>query len=137
MLRKLGRAAVLAAGLFASLGVVAAANRAADTPSIDDIMTEAHNKKKGLEPKVKAAVKDGKWADAQKAADRMKELGELLVKNKPEKGPAESWKKLSGEYKTMTADLSEQVKKKDQKASEAALAKLAKACDVCHEVHRD
>ena len=60
MLRKLGRAAVLAAGLFAGLGAVTAAN-CADTPSIDEIMTEAHNKKKGLEPKLKTAVKEGKW----------------------------------------------------------------------------
>lgn len=137
MPRKLSRAAVLAAGLFASLGVVAAADRAADAMSIDEIMTEAHNKKKGLEPKLKAAVKDGKWDDAKKSADRMKELGEALTKTKADKGSAESWKKLSGEYKTMTADIAEQVKKKDPKAAEAGLAKLAKACDVCHEVHRD
>jgi hypothetical protein len=136
MLRKLVRAAVLAAGLFAGLGAVSAANRA-DAPTIDEIMTEAHNKKKGLEPKLKAALKDSKWDDAKKAADRMKELGEALAKTKADKGSADSWKKLSGEYKTMTADIAEQVKKKDAKATEAALAKLNKACDVCHEVHRD
>lgn len=135
-MRNLARAAVLAAGLFAGLGVVSAAYRA-DAPTVDEIMTEAHNKKKGHEPKLKAALKDGKWADAQKAADRMKELGEALAKTKADKGSADSWKKLTGEYKTMTADIAEQVKKKDAKAAEAGLVKLNKACDSCHEIHRD
>jgi len=135
MANKLVRASVLAIGL--ALGSAAIAASKPDVPSVEDIMSEAHNKKKGVTPKVEAAVKDGKWDDAAKASDRLKVLGEALGKNAPAKGSKESWKKLSDEYKANTAAIDAGVKKKDAKAAQDALAKLAKACEVCHEAHRE
>ena len=135
-MRKLVRNMLGAAALAACFGTLAVA-ATADVPGVDDIMSEAHNKKKGVEPKIKVAVSDGKWDDAAKPAERLKELGEALGKNKNEKGSAESWKKLTEQYKKTTADIADAVKKKDKKAAEAALGKLGRSCDSCHEVHRD
>jgi hypothetical protein len=137
MLRKLGRVTMLSVGLMIGLGSIVMANYRADVPTIDEIMTEAHNKKRGLQPKLDAAVKAGKWDEAAKPAGRLKELGEALVKNKPEKGADASWKKLSTQYKTTTAEIAEAVQKKDRSKAEALLVKLGKSCDACHEVHRD
>ena len=137
MLRKLGRMTVLSVGLMIGLGAVVTANNRADVPTIDEIMSEAHNKKRGLQPKLDAAVKAGKWEEAAKPAGRLKELGEALTKNKPEKGTEASWKKLSTQYKTITAEIAEAVQKKDKSKTESLLVKFGKACDTCHEVHRD
>jgi len=135
MLNKLVRVLVLLAAF--GLGSVALAANKAEKLSVEDIMSEAHNKKKGVTPKIATAVKDEKWDDAAKPANRLKELGEELSKTSVEKGSKESWKKLSEEYKTTTASVADGVKKKDKKATEDALMKLGKSCDACHEAHRD
>ena len=137
MLRKLGRATVLAVGLVIGLGTLAVANNADEVPAIDEIMSEAHNKKRGLQPKLDAAVKAGKWDEAAKPATRLKELGEALAKNKPHQGPDASWKKLSSQYKQQTAEIADAVQKKDQAKAQTLLGKFGKSCDACHEVHRD
>ena len=137
MLLKLGRVTVLAVGLVVGLGTLAAANNTADVPGIDEIMAEAHNKKRGLQPKLDAAVKAGKWDEAAKPAGRLKELGDALCKNKPHQGPDASWKKLSTQYKQQTAEIADAVQKKDKAKAQALLAKFGKSCDACHEVHRD
>jgi hypothetical protein len=137
MLRKLGRVAMLTVGLAIWFGTLSAANNTDEIPAIDEIMSEAHNKKRGLQPKLDAAVKAGKWDEAAKPSARLKELGEALAKNKPHQGPEASWKKLSTQYKQQTAEIAEAVQKKDRVKAEALLTKFSKACDACHEVHRD
>ncbi|OWK47302.1 hypothetical protein FRUB_01001 [Fimbriiglobus ruber] len=127
--------AVIASGLTLSLG----ASTADDKKPLDTetIMKKMHNKKGGLVPKADAAVKAEKWDDAEKFAKGIKELGTALGQNKPEKGPADSWKKLTDDYKVTADALADGLEKKDAKASKAAILKFTKACDACHEKHRD
>lgn len=135
MLRKTVRAAVMAVGLAAgafTLQVVAAD----DVPSIHDIMEEGHSGKKSYMAKVVAAVKDGKLDDAAAPAKKLAANGAALGKNKPEKGDAASWKKLSELYAEQTAAVSAAAGKKDAAATTAALDALKKSCKACHDAHQ-
>lgn len=139
MLRKLGQAvcgiSAAVIGLALAIGGLQAANTA-DVPTILDIMEEGHSGKKSLINKVKTAVKEDKLADALAPAKKLKEFGEALGKNTPEKGSKASWAKLSAVYKSDTAAIAEAVSKKDKKATEDALSKITKSCQACHDVHQ-
>ncbi len=100
------------------------------------IMHEGHMGKKSLLNVIKAGVKAEKWDDIEKPAKRVKEFGAALGKVKPEKGSAESWKKLTAEYEKTTASIAEGVEKKDQKKANDALTKMGKSCKACHDEHK-
>ena len=139
MVRKIGQvalAAMIAAfGVVVSVGAIVAQDKK-DVPTVKEIMAEAHKGKKALMPKIKAGVKEEKWDDIAKDADKYKDLGAALGKNKPEKGDADSWKKLTEEFKKSTAAVAKGVEKKDQKAANEALTKIGKSCMTCHDEHR-
>ena len=139
MVRKIGQvalAAMIAAfGVVVSVGAIVAQDKK-DVPTIKEIMAEAHKGKKSLIAKLKAGVKEEKWDDIAKDAEKFKDLGVALGKNKPEKGEAASWKELTAEYKKSTAAVAKGVEKKDQKAANEALVKIGKSCTSCHDEHK-
>jgi hypothetical protein len=97
-------------------------------------MKVGHAGGKSLISKVKTSVKGGKWDDAKTAADALKVFGEALGKNKPEKGDADSWKKLTDKYKASTAAVAAGAEKMDAKAVTSALGKIN--CKECHDAHK-
>ena len=138
MVRKIGQVAVAmlvaAFGVSVSVGALVAQDKK-ELPSVKEIMKEGHSKK-GLLGKIKAGVKEEKWDDIAKDAEKLKEFGVALGKNKPEKGDAESWTKLAAEYKKSTAAVAKSVAAKDQKGANAALGKIGSSCKSCHDSHK-
>lgn len=142
MLRKLtsvvaglGMAAlVLAFGGFG--GAATAEDKKDETPTIKEIMAKGHKGTDAYLGKVKAAVKGEKWDDAQKYAKALAVFGEALGKNKPGKGDADSWKKLSEKYAADTKSLFDATEKKDAKAANEALGAIGGSCGGCHKVHK-
>lgn len=133
------RKLALMAGLVVALVSAASAVTAQDkekVPSVHDIMEQGHSGKKSLIKQITATVKESKWDDAAKPSEKFKFFGESIGKNKPEKGSAESWKKLTDEYKKTTADIAEAVKKKDKAGAEKALGVMGKSCKACHDAHQ-
>ena len=138
MVRKLGRLTVgFVVGAVACILTVGAFAAEDKKPmEISEIMKKGHSKS-GLLNKIKEGVKTEKWDTIAEPAKTFKTFGEDLVKNKPEKGDDDSWKKLSEEYKKTTADIAAAVEKKDQKAATVALGKLGqKSCKTCHDAHK-
>ena len=112
-------------------GLIAADDK---VPTVKEIMTQGHKGTESLIAKVKGAVKGEKWDDAKVPADALKVFGEALGKNKPAKGDAESWKKLTDAYQANTAAVAAGVEKKDAKGVTAALGKIK--CAECHDAHK-
>ena len=137
MFKKFRVAVVIALAAFAVTVGVGSLTAADDkVPTVSEIMKVGHAGGKSLIAKVKTAVKGEKWDDAKVPADALKLFGEGLGKNKPEKGDAESWKKLADKYKTNTAAVVAGVEKKDAKAVGEALGKIGGSCKECHDVHK-
>lgn len=134
MHRILGRVALLVVGL--AVAGVATADDKDKVPSVHDIMNEGHKGKKSQLSLLNSAVKSGKWEDAEKPAKKMKEFGEAIGKNSPEKGSAASWKKLTSTYKSTTAEIYKAVEKKDKAAAEKELKKFGGSCKSCHDSHK-
>ncbi len=139
MVRKLGR---VAAGLVAgvgmavlSAGVLTADDKEDKNYTIEEIMKKGHGAK-GLLKGIAAEVKQEKWDDAVKDAKLLKAFGVSLGKNKPEKGSAESWKKLTDAYKDNTEAVYKAAETKDAKGVTTALGKIQKSCKGCHQVHK-
>ncbi len=138
MFRKLIRASLfaafgMAAVLFAYGSVTASPTADEKLPDISEIMKKGHNKTEGYVAKINGAVKDGKWEDAQKYAKTLAFFGENLGKNKPPKGDAASWKKLTDKYAESTKAALKAADDKDPKALKAA---LNINCKACHDAHR-
>jgi hypothetical protein len=138
MLRK-----ILKVTLVAALGVMAvvlaygssAATGADDKlPDIPEIMKKGHAKTDGYIAKIRAAAKDEKWEDANKYAKSLELLGEALGKNKPPKGDAESWKKLTEKYVDNTKLVLKGTEDKDAKAVNKGLGGIN--CMECHRAHK-
>ena len=121
--------------LFTAGAILATPRPVEDFASAHDIMKKGHGKK-GLLTQIKDGVKAEKWDDIAKPAAELKKFGEELGKNKPEKGEDASWKKLTGDYKTMMLSIAEGVEKKDAKATNEALGKMSKSCKACHDGHK-
>ncbi len=138
MVRKITRFAIcFAAGLFAitlGVGAFAADDKKADKVlDVEEIMKAGHSKN-GYINKIKTATKGEKWEDAAKSAESLKANGEMLGKNKVEKGEADSWKKLSDKYAKSTAAVATAVEKKDAAAVTKALGSIN--CKECHDAHK-
>ncbi|HEV3385080.1 MAG TPA: hypothetical protein VG097_09700 [Gemmata sp.] len=142
MLRKL-----LKATLASSLGfmMVLLAFSAAATiddkkdekvPTIKEIMTKGHKGTDAYIAKIKTAAKDGKWDDAKEYAKTLAFFGENLGKNKPPKGDAESWEKLTKKYADNTKAVSKGVEDQDAKAVGKGLGDITGSCMECHKAHR-
>ena len=137
MFKKFRVMTVVALVAFAVTVTVGGLTAAEDkVPTVSEIMKLGHAGGKSLIAKVKTAVKGEKWDDAKVPADALKVFGDALGKNKPEKGDADSWKKLTDKYKTNTAAAAAGVEKKDAAAVTAALGKIGGSCKECHDSHK-
>ena len=137
MFKKFRVMTVVALVAFAVTVTVGGLTAAEDkVPTVSEIMKLGHAGGKSLIAKVKTAVKGEKWDDAKVPADALKVFGDALGKNKPEKGDADSWKKLTDKYKTNTTAAAAGVEKKDAAAVTAALGKIGGSCKECHDSHK-
>jgi hypothetical protein len=140
MLRKLIRASLSAAlGLMAIVLAVGATASAEDkkdekVPTISEIMLKGHKGTDAYIAKIKGAVKDGKWEDAEEYAKTLAVFGENLGKNKPPKGEAASWEKLTKKYAENTKLVHKGTKDKDAKAVNKGLGGIN--CMECHKAHK-
>jgi cytochrome c556 len=78
----------------------------------------------------------GKWDDAKEYAKTLSFFGENLGKNKPPKGEADSWEKLTKKYAESTKAVSKAVDDKDASAVNKALDSIGGSCMECHKSHR-
>lgn len=134
---------ILQAGVFAALGTVVmlatygVANTADDKlPTIKEIMGKGHKGTDAYIAKIKTDAKDGKWDDAKDYAKSLVAFGEALGKNKPPKGEAESWEKLTKKYLDNTKTVAKAVDDKDAGATNKALGAITKSCGECHSAHK-
>lgn len=139
MLRKFTKVAL--AGAFGLLAVVLAQSasvRAEDkkddkAPTVKEIMAKGHKGTDALMAKIKTEAKDGKWEEAVSHAKALAVFGEHLGKNKPNKGDAASWEKLTKKYAESTKAALKATEDKDAKAVNKA---LMINCKECHDAHK-
>ena len=106
------------------------------TPTNEEIMKKLHGKNGSHKLINKALDGDPDWATITKHAKIYADLSALLQKNKPEKGDAGSWQKLSQAYAKEAKALSDAAAKKDTEQVKEVFGKLKESCDTCHENHR-
>jgi hypothetical protein len=104
------------------------------TPTIKEIMQKGHKGTDAYITKIKALAKDSKWDEAKELAKTLSFFGENLGKNKPPKGEADSWEKLTKKYAESTKAAYKGTEDKDVKAVEKALGAIN--CAECHTPHR-
>ena len=127
--------AVLGAAMVA-FSTTTVANNNADDPTVKQIMQRANGKEglcKGIGAGLK--LKEPKWDDLQAKAKELVPLAQAMTKNKPPKGDAASWKKLSEGYATAAVDLEKAAAAKDAKGADAAM-KVLSDCKTCHTLHK-
>ena len=133
-------AAALIGGCLVAFAWTGSAPVSADdgTPTTEEIMKKLHGKN-GSHKQIDKALKEGTpdWDTIAKHARIYADLSALLQKNKPEKGDAGSWQKLSQAYAKEAKALSDAAAKKDAEQVKEVLGKLKESCDTCHENHRD
>jgi cytochrome c556 len=107
-------------------------------PTNEEIMKKI-NGKNGSHKLINKALEANPpdWNTITKHAKIYADLSALLEKNKPEKGDAASWKKLSQAYAKDAKALSDAAAKKDTQKAKEVFGKLKESCDTCHENHRD
>lgn len=123
----------LAVALAASLAVVQADDKKA--PTTKEIMKKLPGKE-GLVAKAAALGKEEKWDEAAKLSADIKEHGAALGKNKPKKGDADSWEKLTKKYADTTAAIDTAIAKKDAKALTDGVKAFGGMCKSCHDAHK-
>jgi cytochrome c556 len=131
-------AALIGGGLVAFVLAASTPVSADDkNPTTEEIMKKI-NGKNGSHKLIGKALEAGPdWNTITKHAKIYADLAALLEKNKPEKGDAASWKKLSEAYAKEAKALSDAAAKKDTEKVKETFGKLKESCDTCHENHRD
>lgn len=127
--------AVLGAGAL----LVGPAGAEADAPLTNKQIMEKLNKgPKSLCPVLGKELKEASppWDEIQKQSKEVAELAEAMAKNKPSKGEAASWEKLTKAYAGDAKALEAAAEKKDKSAAVAAHGKLVMSCKACHAAHR-
>jgi hypothetical protein len=78
------------------------------------------------------------WDDIKKETKEFVTFAEALGKNKPPKGDADHWRKITKEYLETAKALATAADKEDKKAAKSAHAKLSApgTCKACHSEHR-
>ncbi len=137
MVRKLVAVCVVAA-LTVAVSVGSQKDGEEKTPTTKEIMQKVNGKKDapGLCKRCAEAGKAEKWEDAQKTAKELMDLGKVIHKNKPPKGDAESWEKMTKKFAENTKAILEASEKKDVKAHAAAIKAFTDSCMACHMEHR-
>jgi hypothetical protein len=135
-MKRLTTLALLALIVAVLIWPVGAADK---VPTIKDIM-EKLNKPGGLWPNLGKDLQEDEpdWEEIQRETKEFAALAAALGKNTPTLGDKASWDRLTASYAADAAALDVAAQKKDQRGTQAVLAKLsAKArCDSCHNVHR-
>ena len=128
----LGLMAVVLAG--GAGGVRAEDKKEEKVPTVKEIMQKGHKGTDAYIGKLKKLAKDEKWDDAKEISKTLAFFGENIGKNKPTKGDADSWEKLSKKYAESTKAAHKAVEDKDAKGLDKALNSIN--CMECHKVHR-
>jgi cytochrome c556 len=128
-------AAVGGLALALSMGTTAAQDKEKQY-TIKEIMKIGHQGTKSLLKGIGAQIEAQNWEEAANGAKTLKTFGEQLGKLEPDRGDAESWKKLTEEYKKRTAAVAAGVEKKDAKAATTALKQIGGSCKGCHDAHK-
>ena len=133
-------AAALVGGSLVAFVLAASTPASADdkNPTTEEIMKKL-NGKNGSHKLINKALEANPpdWDLITKHAKIYADLSALLQKNKPEKGDAASWQKLSQAYAKEAKALSDAAAKKDTEKVKETFGKLKESCDTCHENHRD
>lgn len=134
-----GFVGLLAAVLLAGPSVFAADTK--DPPPFVKIMEDNFSGKKNVHKAVKRAVEADStdWAEVDKLAKQYVAATQMVgqhAKTKPEKGGADSWAKLTGQFAAQGKELDGAVAKKDKEKVKATVEKLMETCEACHENHR-
>ena len=137
------------ASLFAALGVFAVAlsygsaatpghqdKQDEKVPDISEIMLKGHKGTDAYINRIKTAAKAGKWEDAEKYAKTLAFFGDNLGKNKPPKGSAESWAKLTKKYQENTKAVYKATEDKNAKEVNKSLGAITSSCGQCHKAHK-
>lgn len=103
-------------------------------PTIKEIMQKGHKGTDAYIAKIRADAKTGKWDEAKDYAKTLAFFGENLGKNKPGKGDAGSWEKLTKKYAESTKAVLKGVEDKDAKEVNKALDSIN--CMECHKAHK-
>lgn len=124
---------VLAASLFVLSGAFAAVLH----DGIEEIMEKGF-KKGGLRHQISTEVDKEKpnWPDVEKKAGELKKLCDALCKEKPPRGEASSWKKLTEDLAKNTKSLGDAAGRKDQANAKAFMTKINNSCKECHNRHQ-
>ena len=126
-------------GFFASVGLFCCTIPIlAQGPDIKEIMGKL-NKAGGLYPAIQKGLKapSPNWAGLKNDADEFTDLAASLGKNKPPKGDAASWQKMTKEYADEASKLKAAVESKNKANADAAIAKLGASCSACHKAHKN
>lgn len=110
----------------------------AQGPDIKEIMGKL-NKAGGLYPSIQKGLKSPSpnWAGLKNETDEFAALAASLGKNKPPKGDAASWQKMTKDYADEAGKLKAAVESKNKANADAAIAKLGGSCSACHKAHKN
>jgi cytochrome c556 len=124
---------------IAALGVALLGTAQAMDDDIKDIkgcmaFTKTKVAKDDLPAQLKAASPD--WAAIQKDTKQWVGVAEVLGKQTPPRGSAESWKKQTEKYLENVKAVDDAAQKKDAPATTKAIAMIQMSCGSCHSQHR-
>lgn len=107
-------------------------------PDIKEIMGKV-NKAGGLYPSIQKGMKTAtpNWGALKNESEEFGALVLALGKNKPPKGDAASWQKLTKDYADEVAKLKAAVGLMNKGTADAAIAKLGASCSACHKAHKN
>jgi hypothetical protein len=124
--------------LLAVLALSGGGQGADAKPTIKQIMQKAHGGPNSLKNLLLKELKDDEpdWDEIQGQTKVYVALVSELSKNKPPKGEAASWQKLTSTFTADVRALDAAARKKDKRAALAAHMKVSKFCSSCHDVHK-
>ncbi len=107
-------------------------------PTTREAMKKLNGGPNSLHQTLKLDLKDDDpdWEAIQEETAEYVKLTADLGKNKPPKGDAASWQRLTKDYHDNARALDAAAKRKDRRGATAALTRLDNACKACHKVHR-
>jgi len=110
----------------------------AAAPTTREAMKKLNGGPNSLHQTLKLDLKDDDpdWEAIQEETAEYVKLTANLGKNKPPKGDAASWERLTKTYHDDARALDGAAKRKDRKGATAALDRLGRACTACHKLHR-
>lgn len=125
---------VLTGGVF----TIADEKKDAKIQSTKSIMKLCYDDEEGLLEVIGTMVKEKepKWDTVREKTKSWVKAAEDLGKNKPKKGTAESWSKLTKKWHEDASALDTAAGKKDATAINASLKTLGASCKGCHPVHK-